>query len=301
MLTDTQQHVGTFERSGRRGVRRTGAAVSATGLAALVAAGLLAAAPASAQPAAGGAPTFTHSAKRGEFRGGRLVLHGVARRVRTEYQDGRTDRVLVRRLHARLFAPGKPATGTLRRRGGKKAALRLSRPRYNAAKRTVSYRARPLGNSSVPRRFGRASLAMVAHPQVMLGDGQLCKNVIYNYTQYDWKVISTWTWNNWTTPPGDPNGQTMSHQLGANFIWWESGNSGFDRGCENNNTMQIVSDDPRFNPSDGSTATASFDMKRDWDQSGDASYSNSTSDLFNQYFSLQQTDDSTWAINQNGP
>jgi hypothetical protein len=248
MLSDRQQRSGGFDSSGRRRAGRTGASVSAAGLAAPVAAGLVAAAPAGAEPAAGGAPKFTHSAKRGEFRGGRLILHGVPRRAIAKTSDGRTDRVLVERLHARLFLPGKPATGTLRHSGGKKAAFSLSRPRYSAARRTVSYRAKPVNNKplpSVPRRFGRASLSMVAHPQVMLGDGKSCKVQVINHTNNDWRVNSSWTWNQWIS--GDPLNRTLPHtpdMRGNNYIEWESGNSGFDRGCGNDVMLEIVPNAP---------------------------------------------------------
>jgi hypothetical protein len=67
-------------------------------------------APASAQPGRGGAPTFPRSARSGDFRGGRLILHGVARRVQATTTDGRTEPVSLMPLPARLFAPGKPGT-----------------------------------------------------------------------------------------------------------------------------------------------------------------------------------------------
>jgi hypothetical protein len=220
--------------------------VSFAGLAALVAAGLLAAAPASAQSASGGAPTFTHSAKNGEYRGGRVILHGVARRVHWKTADGRTDRVLVKRLHDRLFARGKPATGKLRR-GGDVDVISLSRPRYSAAKRTVSYRAKRLDSKplpNVPRRFGRASLAMVAHPQVLLGDGKTCSTKVVNLTYNDWKVYDSYTWNQWLS--GDPLNSVLPHtpdMMGNNSIAWSAGNSGFDRGCATNVKLEVVPKD----------------------------------------------------------
>ena len=257
MLSDTQQHFGSFERSWRRRVRWTGAAVSAAGLAALGAAGLLAAAPASAEPAAGGAPTFTHSAKRGELRGGRLILYGVARRVATEYQDGRMDRVPVRRLHALLFVPGKPATGTLRHGGGNEDAFRLSRPRYSAAKRTVSYRARPLDKSGVPRRFGSASLAIVGHSRIALV-GQRCQNTVVNYSGWSWRVVADSKWDTDSWDPSEPIGWTITTELGSLSTTFRSV-SPAARGCSNDVVMQAQSWQDKKN-----IPTVTFSASRSW-------------------------------------
>ena len=51
--------------------------------------------------------------------------------------------------------------------GGDALTFKLSRPRYSAAHRTVSYRAKPLNNKPLPRvgRFGAASLSIVSAPQ----------------------------------------------------------------------------------------------------------------------------------------
>jgi hypothetical protein len=288
MLSDTQQQFGSFERSRRRGVGSTGAAVSAAGLAALVAAALLAAAPASAGPAAAGAPKFTHSAKRGELRGGRLILHGVAPRVHTEYQDGRTDRVLVRRLHARLFAPGKPATGKLRHSGGDKSAFRLSRPRYSAAKRTVSYRAKPLDQSSVPRRFGRASLAIVGHPEVAL-TGQTCVQTVVNYTGWSWKVSAESNSGTDSWDP-DPSGDVLGTTLGSLSLVFRSV-SPFARGCWYNVTLQVVGYDPDI------TATFSSSVSWNYPLAGSSASSGCTpSTKFAQNFTCELNPDGTWWI-----
>ena len=62
----------------------------------------------------GGATVFTHSAQSGEFRGGRLTLRGVSRRVTAVTNAGHSGVVSMTRLHARLFGSGiAPATGTL--------------------------------------------------------------------------------------------------------------------------------------------------------------------------------------------
>jgi hypothetical protein len=140
-------------------------------LVAVFAAGLLAAVPASAQ-----APIdamFVHSAKSGELGGGRLTLQGGGPRVTWAHRSGRSGVMPVRRMHRRVFSGAKPtATGTLHvagHRGGQELTFRLSRPRYNAARGTVSYPVRRMkgrlpgraaGAAGIARRFGAASLSI---------------------------------------------------------------------------------------------------------------------------------------------
>lgn len=170
---NTEQHSGSFV--GARG--RRGAAVFVAGLALV-----LAAAPVSAQAPPEDA-MFVHSAQSGELGGGRLTLHGVGRRVTWAHRSGRSGVVRVTRLHRLLFSPSKPAaTGTLHvagHHGGDELTLRLSRPHYNAGRRTVSYRVRQLGNGRLPRRgagaggfmrrFGPASLSILGAPEATDG------------------------------------------------------------------------------------------------------------------------------------
>ena len=61
----------------------------------------------------------------------------------------------------RAFPP-KPATatGTLHvagHHGGDELTFKLSRPRYNAARRTVSYKIKRLGNGRLPSRAAQAA------------------------------------------------------------------------------------------------------------------------------------------------
>jgi hypothetical protein len=122
--------------------------------------------------------------------------------------------VSVRRLHRRLFLPGKPATGTLHvagHRGGDELTFKLTRPRYNRARRTVSYKVKRVGNGSLPsraaqaagaaRRFGAASLSIVPAPQVAAGDngGNDCEVEIFNNGLYHLQAVSSSTWptDNW--------------------------------------------------------------------------------------------------------
>lgn len=184
MFTDMEQRFGslreTARRSGRRG-RRAGAAVRVAGLIAVAVAGLLAAAPAGAQAPPSGTTMFTHSAKSGELSGGRLTLHGVGGQVTWAHHSGRFGVMTVKRLHRILFSPKTPpAAGTLHvagHHGGDELTLKLSRPRYNAARSTVSYKVTRLGKGRLPRRavqaagaprpFGAASLSILGTPRVM--------------------------------------------------------------------------------------------------------------------------------------
>ena len=58
--------------------------------------------------------------------------------------------------------------------------------------------------------------------------GDRPKQIVYNNTQYDFKVTSSWMDNQWLS--SDPLNRTMSHQLENNLIVWESGLAGFATG-----------------------------------------------------------------------
>jgi hypothetical protein len=179
MLTDTEKRSGTLRGRGRRSRRRGRWAGASAGLVAVAAAGLLAAAPAGAQAPPRDAVVFVHSAKSGELGGGRLTLHGVSGRVTWAHNSGRSGVMKVKRLHRMLFsAMTATATGILHvagHRGGDELTFKLSRPRYNAARRTVSYKIKRVGDgrlpsraaqaAGAPRRFGPASLSMVGAQQ----------------------------------------------------------------------------------------------------------------------------------------
>jgi hypothetical protein len=157
---------------------RRGWRAGVAGLALISVAGLFAAAPAGAQAPPREA-VFVHSAASGELGGGRLTLHGVNRRVTWAHNSGRFGVMAVKRMHRRVFAPMRPAaTGTLHvegHHGGDELILRLTRPRYSAARRTVSYRVRRVGRGRLPGRgaraagiargFGAASLTIQDPPQ----------------------------------------------------------------------------------------------------------------------------------------
>ncbi|HEY1274954.1 MAG TPA: hypothetical protein VGF25_08585, partial [Thermoleophilaceae bacterium] len=182
---------------------------------ALAAAGAAVVALAVALPAAA-TTTVTHSAASGELAGGRLVLHGVHGKVTWARDSGDVGRISVRRLHRRAFAPGHPsAVGVLHvagYRGGDEPAFRLSKPRYNSARRTVSYRAKPLDNKPVrgravraagtrPTRFGAASLSIVPAPEI---DGQHCHGKFGNGTTFPlFAQSSSWDTDSWDSDPNN--------------------------------------------------------------------------------------------------
>ena len=170
MFADAKQRSGSLERTGWR----VAAAVWVGGLVAVLV-GWLAAAPASAGVFRD-ADVYVQSAKSGELGGGRLTLRGVGHRVTWTAHPSRFGVVSVKRLHRLLFTPRTPAaTGTLHvagQRGGEELVLRLSRPRYNAARGTVSYKVRRLNKRTLPspaarasgfraRQFGAASLSIL--------------------------------------------------------------------------------------------------------------------------------------------
>lgn len=144
-------------------------------LASMVVAGP-AAAPVFAQaPPAAGATVFVLSAHSGQLGGGRLTLHGVGRRVTWAHVSGRSGVLRVERMHRLLFSSGTPAaSGTLHvagDHGGDELTFRLTRPRYNAARGTVSYAVKQSNHGRLPGRtaraagapqqFGAASLSLV--------------------------------------------------------------------------------------------------------------------------------------------
>ena len=210
-----------------------------------LAAGLLVLASAPAAAASGGATVFTHSAKSGELRGGLLTLRGVGRRVTWAHNSGRSGSISIARLHRRLFSPETPPVGTLHvggRRPGRERTFRLSRPRYNGARRWVRYRVERLGKrtrsgaaarasqASASDRFGAASLSIVGHPS-RLGSsaigGNSCSVGILNLTAYNLQAASESKWDTDDWAPGIPFNDVVS-PLGTES-WGSAG--GFLRGC----------------------------------------------------------------------
>ena len=210
-----------------------------------VAAGLLVVAPATVPAAPGGATMFVHSAKGGEFRGGRLLLRGVRRQVTWVTNGGRSGVVSVRRLHGRLFARGRPpATGLLHIAGprrGRRVPLRLSRPHYSASRHRVSYRAVRLNTGRRRgrvagalglRRFGAASLSILGAPAVLGGTsgGRNCAAEIVNHTAYDLEVVSSSKLASDVWDPEIRPGVVAEHLTGLSS--WRS-DGGPSLGCSN--------------------------------------------------------------------
>jgi hypothetical protein len=261
MFADTRQRSGSLERSGWR----VAAAMWVAGLVAVLVGWLLAAPPASAG-SLGDADVYVQSAKSGELGGGRLALRGVGRRVTWTAHPARFGVVSVKRLHRVLFTRRTTsATGTLyvagQRGGG--MVLRLSRPRYNASRGTVSYRVRRLNKRTLPsraarpsgilaRRFGAASLSIVGAPQVTVGrayDGNDCTVRIWNATG---RYIQLQSFSAWDTdqvrhtpktvplPSSDPNNPNGDINM---MTYWQT--TGPDlRGCSNTAKFQFQNGDP---------------------------------------------------------
>jgi hypothetical protein len=255
MFADAITDVGSFE-PGRRRLR-------VAGLLAVLVAGLLAAGVAGASSASA-ATGIKHSAKGGELRDGRLILRGVSGRAAYEIEGGRSGTVSVRRLHRRVFLPGRPATGTLdvASRRGAKPRFKLTKPRYSAARDTVSYRAKPLANkpdqaarARAPRRFGAASLSLIPHQQVASGDnlGNDCSTTLTNNTPFLFEASGENKWDTDTWDPGIPFQYYLDGD-GYAITWGSDG--GFLRGCSNTGSWTIVPDPYDPNPP-SATVTAS--------------------------------------------
>jgi hypothetical protein len=231
-----------------------------------VTAGLLAAALVSAEAARGGATMSVHAAKGGELGGSRLILRGVGRRVTWVTHAGRSGVVSINRLHRRLFQPGTPATAALHvagRPGGAEPTFRLTRPRYNAARRTASYRVKRLNKRRPsraasgaagfrrPRRFGAASLSIVGAPQIMSGDngGNDCSVTVTNSTPWPLQATGEAKWPTDTWDPGIPFADVLPQ--GQSISWGSDG--GLFRGCSVTGQWTVIPDpDAPPNPPQGS-------------------------------------------------
>ena len=207
------------------------------------------------------APTFTHSAASGELKGGRLSLHEVRKRVSWVMGGGDFGVIRVNRLHSRIFLDGRPAIGTLHvagHRGGDEPAFRLTGPRYNAKRHTVSYRAKQLNKRRIPVRdaraaqsgvqFGASSLSIVPHEQVASGDngGHDCPIGLVNETGYGVEAAAESKWDTDTWDPGIPfQALVPSHSklpTGADTeLFWQS-DGGFLRGCYNQGVWVLTTD-----------------------------------------------------------
>jgi hypothetical protein len=240
MSAETDQRCRTFEQNRDRSRRRTRRTVHAAGFAAVLAAVFASASPASADIA------VSHSAKGGELRGGRLILRGVSGRVSWwDVSDANSSGTAsVRRMHRRLFRPGAPVTGVLHIAGARDSdepSFRLSKPRYSAPRRTVSYNAEPLhtqpqssavAHAATPRRFGAASLSIVSSVASGGRGGNDCEMAFTNLTSAPYvqgnpiKLVSAEKWDTDEWSPAPPTSLITFHH-GANF----RSEGGLWRGC----------------------------------------------------------------------
>jgi hypothetical protein len=214
-------------------------------LAALVG-GLFALAPGTASAGFRDSPVYVYSAMSGELDGSRLTLHGVGGRVTWATDGGRFGVISVRRLHRLLFTPkAARATGTLHvagHRGGQEPVLRLTRPRYDASRGTVSYRIKRLNKGTLPvrgagRRFGAASLS-VAASQAPDGSqaGIRCTTYLMNTGAGPLTRVSETTTDDWNAypPPGPVN-------LDVTVMWQSTGSGS---GCSNTVTYKVLANPP---------------------------------------------------------
>jgi hypothetical protein len=284
MFSLTERRDGGFGGTG--GLLRVG------GLVGVAAAALVALAPTTADAAS----MYVHSARSGELAGGRLTLHGVGRKVTWTTSSGRVGVARITRAHKRLFSPKTPATGTLHiagQRGGDERVFRLSKPRYNAARATVSYRAKPLAKRTAAasaarsfaaaggaRSFGPASLSVVPHSAVASGDngGNNCAAGFQNYTWYGMVNVSNskWDTDTWEWPSSrflQPGGITISNHNSfggtVQFVdaGWES-DGGLWRGCSNSTTWTLAVDpnDPGGSGTPPANVTLDFNLTWAWTQ-----------------------------------
>jgi hypothetical protein len=133
-------------------------------------------------------------------------------------------------------------------RGGAEPTFRLSRPRYNAARRTASYRVKRLDKRRPPhaaglrrpRRFGAASLSVVGASQIMSGDngGNDCSVTVTNSTPWPLQASAESKWPTDTWAPGIPFNDVL--QQGDGITWGSDG--GLFRGCSVSGSWTVIPD-----------------------------------------------------------
>lgn len=243
-------------------------AVAAAGL--LAAAGAAASAPlggagATASAPLGGATTVVQSAKGGGLQGDQLTLRGVGRSVRWK-RSGRPKQsgiVSFKLVQRQLFSDNAALTADLRVAGQRGAvAVRISRPRYDARRGTVSYRVKRLGRRRIPHRFGAASLSIVL-PRVVGGSygDHSCQTEIQDNTAYGLQPIhsSKGDLDVWAleSPPTATIGQ-------GDVTSWESDGALF-KGCMNSVVWKFVPDPNSPHPPTPPSGTVSFTTAYPWD------------------------------------
>jgi len=226
---------------------------------------------------AGASPVFagvvvSHSAQSGELHGGRLILRGVSGRASYVTDAGRSGTTSVRRLHRRVFLPGKPATGMLHiagSRGGQEPTFKLSNPRYSASRRTVSYKAKPLQGRTVssraaraaaltaPARFGAASSSILPHPSLgSRSGGRACEVQIENAGSAHSETLNRQLFSRWDTDDR-LGGEEPRWQVNANRDAIVGSVGSLWRGCGNQTVWQAST-------WDGKVATLTVDVSWQW-------------------------------------
>ncbi len=232
---------------------------------AVAAVGLLAIAPTSASAQFGGATRFLQSAKSGGLHGDQLTLRGVGRSVRWKGSGPgkRSGVVSFQLLERRLFSGNAAPTADLHVAGQRGVVrLRISRPRYNARRGTVSYRTKRLSKRRVPRGFGAASLSIVSPPLVGGSYGHhSCQTQLQDNTAYGLQPISfskgdldVWAF---LSPPSAVIGNNDS-------TTWESDGALF-KGCSNSAVWKFVPDPNSPHPPTPPPGTVSFTTTYPWD------------------------------------
>lgn len=260
----TEQSAGSVKQ---RDDRSRCQATRAAALAAVLIVGVLASA-----SLASAAVIVSYSAKSGAFHAGRVTLRGVSGRARYVTDAGRSGTVSLRRLHRRVFLPGRPPTGVLHIAGrSHDLTFRLSKPRYTGSRRTASYAVKPLAGTSrlrAPAEFGDASLTILPNRGPGGGGGGLgsaangpglgdnggndCEMVVSTSLNTDVGNMSLvsdsqWDTDDWITAPafGIADG-------GQAFMGSEGG---FLRGCG----MQAV-----YSGGIGTPVTVTIDLSWQW-------------------------------------
>ncbi len=273
---------------GQRGTgprQRAGRTLNAAGLAA----GLLAVALVSASPASAGVEV-SHAAESGALRDGRLILRGVSSRASYVTDAGRSGTTSVERLHRRVFLPGKPATGMLHiagSRGRREPVFRLTKPRYDASRRIVSYKAEPLRSPSAagaiaratalqaPPQFGAASLSILPHPSLGSGSGgRACEVQIENAGSPHSETLNRQSFSKWDTDDW-LGGDEPPWQINANRATIVGSVGSLFRGCGNETVWQAST-------WDGKTATLTVDVSWQWRDSMPTTSCTSTDPSFYQ-------------------
>ena len=206
------------------------------------------------------------------------------------------------RVHKGVFLPGRPATGVLHveeQHGGDEPSFKLSRPRYSAARRTVSFKARRLNGKRLspgaagaaeiartPSRpgtrsqtrssltFGRSSLTVNSRPTVVPApaDGNRCEAFLENRAGavpdvvFSATAFSAWDTDSWIEyPPQDnhappPPGVDQFGGVAPGYDGQWSSQGGNLRGCHNEATFGLTQN------GDKSPGSFTIQVSRPWGQ-----------------------------------